>query len=448
MSRVVSTLFWVLVGSAFVATPWVLTLRLTPEPKQERIKRWLLTWSLKGLLTPIVLWALLNLGLSWMLQPFMPSVQAAQNRGGSWVPQYLEVLGTGVFVASSYWCAVTLGWVLWSGLRTVEEAARKNVRALAITCSLVLGIPAILIGVTGGWPALGTAATLLLAPMVGYGQEILQPRKLPPIYARAIARIKFGKYAEAEWEIIKELENCEDDFEGWMMLADLYANHFNDLGEAQRTILDLCAHPKVTGSQMAVALHRLADWQLKLAQDPLAARRSLELICERLNGTHLARMAQLRINQLPASALELREGHNAHPIPLPALGDEFDKPPANLDKAKAARLANGCVEQLKLNPNNVAARERLARLLAEQLEQAPRGIEQIQLLMEMPERSDAQRAGWLSLIAAWQLKFVQNEDAGRSSLERLIREFPTSVQAVAARRRLELLARQAKQRSA
>src|SRR5262249_30501947 len=155
-------------------------------------------------------------------------------------------------------------------------------------CFLGLIIPAGLIFLVGGWPLFGLAAVLVLAPMAGYAPSYLHPKKLPPIYARAIARMKFGKYSEAEWEIIRELERCQDDYEGWMMLADLYAHHFNDLAGAERTILELCDQSTVNASQLSVALHRLADWHLKLGHDPWGAKRALRLLTDRLKGTHLA----------------------------------------------------------------------------------------------------------------------------------------------------------------
>src|SRR5436853_4352969 len=100
----------------------------------------------------------------------------------------------------------------------------------------------------------------MFGPMAGYAAAVLHRRQTPPMYARAIARIKFGKYTEAEWEIIRELEKAENDFEGWMMLAELYANQFTDLAEAERTILEICDQPKLSPSQLSVALHKLADW--------------------------------------------------------------------------------------------------------------------------------------------------------------------------------------------
>src|SRR5262249_26080226 len=156
-----------------------------------------------------------------------------------------------------------------------------------------------------------------------------------------------GKYSEAEWEIIRELEKCEDDFEGWLMLAELYANNYRDIHEAERTIMEICDQPTLTPSQLSIALHRLADWQLKIGSDPDAARRSLQIVVDRLRGSHLARMAQLRMNQLPQSKEELREQEQARPIPLPALGDKLEaagmSEEPKMERHQAAAQANACV---------------------------------------------------------------------------------------------------------
>jgi hypothetical protein len=446
---VIGTFFLLCLGAVFIAVPWALTLRLTPETKQTRIVRWLFSWSLRGVGVPILLWALINIGLAWNLQPFMPEVQAARNRGGNWAPEYFHVVSLGLYFVTSYWSTLTLAWVLLSAARAVDDAARKDFQKLCVACLLGLCIPATIIFLIGGLTTAGLIGTLFLSAMAGYSRDILQPPKMPPMYARAIARMKFGKYSEAEWEIIKELENWEDDFDGWMMLADLYANHFNNMTEAEQTILEICSQPKTTSSQLAVALHRLADWHLKISKDPAAAKRALLMICERLQGTHLAHMAQLRINQLPASAAELKQQQTSQTIPLPALGDQMDDPVATgpVDREAAARTANAYVEQLKDNPNNVVAREKLARVLTERLSKPLLGIEQVQLLLDMPDRSHSERAGWLGLIAAWQIKYRHDLQNGQAVLERILREFPDTPQALMARRRLELLARELKQAS-
>jgi hypothetical protein len=432
-----------LLSMGFIGAGWVMAYRLAPAHRRVQHTRWLVGWSIKGLAVPFLLWAIMNFGVSWSLPPFMPQVQAAQNAGSGWFLQFLAVVAAGLFLISSYWAAATLGWALFQSYHWLGRESQADFKSLCKTWLIGMSIPAILLAVLGGWWTFGLAAFVLMAPMGGSAPRILAPMKMPPMYARAIARIKFGKYNEAEMAIIQELEKREDDFQGWMMLAELYANHFNDLPEAERTVLEICDHPKTTPSQLALVLNRLADWHLKIAGDPDAARRALHMLSDRLRGTHLARMAQLRMNQLPATAQALREERIAKPIPLPALGDHFDDTPpppqSQADRAKAAEAATACVEKLKQDPNNVAAREKLARLLAEQLHQATQGIEQLMLLLDVPGQDDARRAEWWGLIAAWQLKYRQDVAEGRRVLERIIREFPQSPQALSAKRRLQLM---------
>ena len=436
-------LFLFVLSASSVAAGWVLTYGLTPEARRAQLLRPLLLWSGKGLLIPGAIWALMNIGLSWKLQPFMPQIQAARNLGNPWVPAYLRVVAMGLFIISSFWTTVTLAWALLEAGARTEGDTRAHFKALCLTCFIAMVVPALLLVIFGGWSLLGLAGIILLTPMAGYGANVLHAKQMPPMYARAIARMKFGKYPEAEREIIHQLEKREDDFDGWLMLADLYANQFNDLPEAEQSILEICDQPKTTPSQLSVALHRLADWQLQRAGDPAAARRALQMICSRLPGTHLAHMAQLRMSHLPTTAAELRRQKSATTIPLPALGDSIDRAPAPpesaMERHKAAEAANACVEILEQAPDNVPARERLARLFAEHLDQPDQGIEQVTLLLDMPDQPDARRAEWLGLIAAWHIRYRQDADAGREVLQRVINEFPQSPQALAARRRLQLL---------
>ena len=432
--------FVFLLSVALVSIVWVTTRRLTPEQHRSQIVRWLLAWSIKGLLLPVGLWTLMNIGLSWNLQPFMPQIQFAKNNGLPWAPPFLSAMAAGLFVLTSYWSALTLGWVLTQKSIGLTGEARTDFKGLCLTSLLALSLPAAGIIWLGGWPWVGLAAALILAPIAGYAPANLGMRNMPPMYSRAIARIKFGKYAEAEWEIIRQLEKCEDDFQGWMMMAELYANQFKDLNEAEQTILEICDQPKVTPSQLSIALHKLADWQLSLGSDPDAARRSLQVICDRLKGTHLARMAQIRMNQLPLTAAELKEQHSSALIPLPALGDSLEEgatePESALTQSKAVELAKACVDRLNRDANNVPAREKLARLLAEHLNQPEQALEQLVLLLNMPEQPESKRAEWLGLTAAWHMRHRQDFDTARKVLERLVQEFPHTPQALAARRRL------------
>jgi hypothetical protein len=432
----------VFISGILVIVATALAYRLSPFFTARRRIIWLLTWAAQGLFLPIAIWAIMNYGVSWELQPFMPDIQAAQNSGDPWIPAYLRFLGKGIFIISSDWSTITLAWAIGQAALGLEESqARSDFKALCITSIIAMFLPAIGIFYLGGIPLLGLATFGMVVPIAAYAPNIVKTKKMPPMYGRAIAKLKFGKYTEAETEIIQELERCEDDFQGWMMLAELYANQFNDLPEAEQTILDICDQPRTTPSQISIALHRLADWYLKLGHDPEAARRALLMICDRLKGTHLARMAQLRINQLPRSTRELMEQQASAPIPMPALSDELDAPPpeATVSNARAREIATEYVQRLQDDPNDIHAREKLARVFTEMLQKPDLGIEQISLLLNMPDQPELKRAEWLGTIAAWHIRYRNDLEAGRAVLERIIEQFPETPQALVARRRLRLM---------
>ena len=98
-----------------------MTFRLSPEAKRARLRRWLLNWSLRGMLLPMTLWALMNIGLAWNLPAFMPEIQAAQNSGTGWAEEFFHVAAAGTFIITSYWAVLTLGWVLFSFIFVFDE---------------------------------------------------------------------------------------------------------------------------------------------------------------------------------------------------------------------------------------------------------------------------------------------------------------------------------------
>lgn len=441
--------FFLSAGLACLA--WVSAWRLFGEDERRSKMRWLAGLTVKGLLLPALLWALLNIGLSQEFGPLMPSVQQAQVSSGPWFPAFLYVMAAGLFAICSYWTAIALGWMVVDVALRLDRGECKDFGMLCVASFAGMAIPAALLLWIGGSNLAGLAASAMFLPVTAYAPILLRPKKVPPMYARAIAKIKFGKYPEAEWEIIRELEKREDDFEGWMMLAELYAKHFHDVGEAEQTILEICEQPRVTPSQASIALQKLADWHLELGGDPEAAGRALNVICHRFPGTHLARIAQARLGHLPRNAEELRERREVKPVPLPALGDSLDaaEPATSGVNAKeAGKLANHLSDKLRDNPNDTVAREKLARVLAENLGQAETAIDQLGLLLDMPDQPAPKRAEWLSLVAAWQFRYRKDETASRNTLQRLVRQFPDSPQAFAAKQRLNLMDIEAKIRAA
>jgi hypothetical protein len=401
-------------------------------------RRQLLLWTCKGLVLPIFFWVLINCGLVPGMPILVPEIALAQSRGGDWVRLLARSCAPVLLITGSYWAAITFGWLQTLVASRVHDRRELQTQLIFWSTFLlpVAGLIYYLIGPAG----LGLALLVWLVASVHLTLPLALKKIIPPSYARAIARMKFGKYKDAEREILQELEKCEDNVEGWMMLADLYANHFNDLSEADRTIRQLCAQANVTGIQISLALHRLADWHLNLADDPARARGALEEVELRLPGTHFARMARQRIDQLPASAEELRERRKTKTFKLPAQCDDLEETfpavPADSDLLEAKAQADRWVERLRRNPNDSEAREKFATILAERFGEVDLAVEQLDLLLAMPDQPARKSAEWLARTAAWQVKYCQDPAAARVRLKQLVREFPQTPQAFAAQRRL------------
>jgi len=122
----------------------------------------------------------MNFGVSWDLQPFMPEVQFARNNGGEWVAELLRALAAGLFIVSSYWTAVTLGWSLARASTGLEGEPRANFKALCWTSLIGMSLPALVIVLLGGWPTIGFAATAILVPMAVWRRASYSPTKCRP----------------------------------------------------------------------------------------------------------------------------------------------------------------------------------------------------------------------------------------------------------------------------
>jgi hypothetical protein len=434
--------------AGFCLVMWDFCQNLPPE-QVPLLRRWFKIWMFKGLVIPFLLWFLFNCAAWDWLPPLMPDVEFAKING-TWPETMERVTMIGLFVISTYWAALTVAWLLLVLSR--QAADLRQARNCILIWSAILLPLTLLITWSFGWRMAGLGVTLWLLPTLQQVLALQPEQKRVPIYSRAIAAINFDKYEEAEKAVIHELESCEDDFDGWMMLAELYAHQFSDLPAAEELLRQTCEHPGTTASQFAVAHHRLADWQLKFAQDPDAARAALEEICRRHPRSHLDRMARLRINQLPASREEWIAQQGVKKIRLHTLSgltkDFAATPATKMSYHEAFARSQQCVQRLKTNPNDVAAREELARLWAEELDQVDMAEEQLNLLLAMPGAVPAKAAEWLGLLASWHLRFPQDLVAARTAMERLIRQYPQSPQAFAAQRRLNLLDLESKMREA
>jgi hypothetical protein len=412
---------------------------LDVDEGKESHYRWLIGWVAKGFVLPSLFWILVATGLLPVF-PFPPPISPS----GPGIPgafQRVLAAGPGLVVIGTYWLAFAMVEFFWRLAPRLPDW-RELLCYAGLWAVLVSPIGVFILSAYG-WLGVGAVVSLWLAPQIIQLSRCPPPLVKKPMYSRAVALMKRGKYADAEWEVIQELEKCQDDFTGWMMLAELYATRFQDLRSAEQTISDLCAQPNTTPSQAAVAIHRLADWQLQLADDPEAARMVLREIGRKYPGSHLAFMAEQRAALLPATREALIERRQVKKLALPAAQvtlEEASKPQRpELDKTEAAGLANHFSAQLAANPNDVPAREAFARVLAENLDQAKLGVEQLELLLAMPTPAASQKATWLLLQAAWQLRYLRDSAAAKVVLNRLVAEYPKLPQGFSAQRKLSRL---------
>lgn len=409
------------------------------EEENGKARRQFRDWTLRGLIVPIFLWFLFNSGLLPKLPPLMAHLEFARSAGRDWITLLLDITAVGGWVIVSYWCAVTLAWLFWENIQRV--ACRELFVSAGIWTAALLPF-AIWLIVAHGLSWAGIGLMLWLVPLVYLTSTFVPAEKPRPVYSEAFTKLNFGRFDEAEWEIVKELEQHEDDFEGWMMLAELYATKHRDMAIAEKTICDLCVQPGLTNDQISFALHKLADWHLKLENDPISAKLALGEIIRRFPNSDLAKRAEERRELIPDS----KEKWLSRNIPPPETDDLPDSVvPESAELSSRTRntdaLAIGqrLIKELCVDPSNIEKREKLARILAEECRQTDDGIAQLEMLLAAPDASSQQRAGWMRLLAQWELKFRYDRDAARKWLEQIVHECPETPQANSARNRLSLM---------
>lgn len=416
--------------------------RLSRESGVDLPRGGFLGWLIRGLAVPLVLLFFFNTGWFSGIPPVAVGGGEIEPGTARWVILLPDRLAGATSVTASWWGVVTLAWLL--ALLVGAVRGRKGFRARWVL-GLCLTVPlAGWVTASGGFGFLGFA---LMVPLGGVMHALLplgEVHTKQPLYASAVGHIKMGRYAEAEASVLSELEACPDDYQGWMLLAELYAEHFGDLSLAEQTVGDLCDQPGLSGIQISLALHRLADWHLKLDEDPQGARRALRGIMERLAGSHFARMAAQREARLPLSRADLQDRKRVRSIPLPALSDPLDArveahPGSATERAAAVERANLLTARLKHDPNDPEPREELARLLVDSLGCVEEGMEQVRLLLGLPERPEERVPEWLAMLAAWQLRHGGGREEARVCLETLVRDYPQAPQSMVARRRLNLM---------
>ena len=394
-------------------------------------------WLLRGLVFPALAWQLWDLFALWgpaaglrPLTPFSTASPMEAYAGG------IAILLCMVGIA---WTLCSLVWLLPDTMRAIRKRDELH------GWMLVTGVPMGLLGIAclwfHSWMALGLILSIGLWVLLEASLSLVHVPRVS--YSRAVARMQAGRYSQAEQEILAQLEEKSDDFEGWMMLATLYAEQFGELREARATILELCDQPDLTPFHIAQALNRLADWELNRAQDPVGARTALTEITVRCAGTPFATVAEHRLRELPLDDAELREARRPRVLRLPALSEAqaSTSPPAptEVDRMEFREEAQRLTSRLERDPNHIPTRLRLARNLAEKQHRVDEAIRHLHQLRGNAEARPSDLAEWLALEAAWELRMRRREFRARELLAQLIREHPQTPQSIAAVRQLDLL---------
>jgi hypothetical protein len=373
---------------------------------------------------------------------------------------YQAVRGTILLVLFVF----AIGWFLWGWLKGTRDPAALIFRWIltaAAMCCLYFGTrqaatyfsqgsPVAIIGIFYAMFA-GLFLAIVWVPMItdfisrkigslyDGGDAEIEAR---PFYSIFHAKRSKGKYHEALAEVRKQLDKFSNDFEGQTLLAELQAEHLNDLPGAEVTIHRLCLQPGHPPTNIAYALNKLADWHLALTKDRDSARRALEKVIELLPDSEMALQAAQRIAHL-ADTETLLAPHQRQRVVVKKGVDNLGLLQAQ-DHLKAAetnpaQVAADYVKHLEKHPLDTHAREKLAAIYAGHYHRLDLALDQLEQLVEQPNQPAKNVVHWLNQMANLQIQENAEFATVRDTLKRIMDLYPDQAAAETARRRIETL---------
>jgi outer membrane protein assembly factor BamD (BamD/ComL family) len=348
--------------------------------------------------------------------------------------------------------AAGAAWLGWKFLKRSHDPGSLVVKWIVTAVGFIflavvvsqLGMFAPLIAAVVG-VALGimwapSLAAIVAKPLTSfYDGGDVEPEERP-FYSIARAKIKQGKYQESILEIHKQLERFSEDYEGWMLMAEVYGDHLKDNSGAQSCVEELLRHKGGHNEKnIAFALNRSADWHLALAASRESARQSLERIARLYPDSEYAHNAAQRIAHLTSDKMlaDQRERprialarHDAHI----GLGGELAQPREKI--ADPAARASELVEHLNHYPQDAEAREELARIYAEHYARLELASDQLEQLISTPGASQKHVTHYLNTLADFHLRHGGTRQAAEASLRRVMDLFPNTAAAANAEKRL------------
>lgn len=273
-----------------------------------------------------------------------------------------------------------------------------------------------------------------------------------PFYFIATAKRKRGLYAEAMTETRRQLRQFPNDFDGIMLLASIQAESLHDLAAAETTLNQFCEQPKAPENRVASAWTLMADWHLQFGADKNSALASLQKIIARYPGTPLALRAEQRIAHIDGAGDEMFSKNDRQKIIVPIgaknlglLGQSAFSAPPEIDPTQQATLY---IEHLEAHPHDSEIREQLAVSYARDFRRLDLASEQLMRLIDEPRHSSKQIAGWLNLLANFQIELGADVAAVHATLEQVSERFSGLPVADIAQRRLAQINLEFKAKSA
>ena len=337
-----------------------------------------------------------------------------------------------------------LSFVVFFGIAYSAIAAQEGIALIFV---LLVAVPiALLLGLA--WTP--TIANTLVSPLTTALSGDDTAAYEGPAYGQALAKRKRGQYEDAVEAAEVQLEQYPGDFDGLMLKASIQAENLNDLPAAAATIQETLEDPDKVRFNLPVALNKMADWQLMIAGDTSAAKRTLEQIREALPGSQAAQFASQRLASLDASeeneaaAEDLNESYR-HLVEESAAKDDFTGPleiPRAVEvdplKADEAKLQT-CLRRVALHPDSINNREELAALYLGHMKQPALAIQQYEHLLTLPGTTIHQKTAWLNKVADIQIKSGETYESIRETLQLIISLNPKAAPAALAEQRIAYL---------
>ena len=266
-----------------------------------------------------------------------------------------------------------------------------------------------------------------------------EPEK-KPCYSAVLTKRNQGRPLEALVAVREQLAKFPNDFEGVLLLAKIQADDLNDLPGAEITLNNFCNSPNAPDRQVVAALTQLADWYLKKTADVDAARAALEKIVARFPNTEISLRAEQRLAHLGETEKIILASHDRQAMAVPegvkniGLLDstEFLQP----KEVEPGKMAAIHVKHLEQHPHDSEVREKLATIYARDFKRLDLATMELEQLIAETRHSPRQIAGWLNLLANFQVELGAEVADVTATLARIIEQFPDSPQAEVAQRRL------------